>query len=378
MMLCTPRLITIFLAVLLVGGLIGTPVFATEQKMTIAITPPVFQVNLSHGDVWKSTVKVINLNPYALSIRVSVADMKKSNSSSFEVPIDSMEHWVDIPRGVLFLGAEKSIEIPFSVHVPYDAVPGGHYAFLLVGIEPEGGKYDGEGDVSSYVSSSLFVRVGGDIHEEGYFREFSTEKMFYGRAEVPFRIRFENVGNVHIRPNGMIDIYDVWGKKKTSLPVNKDDDVRVLFPRTSQVFSSRWKSDQGILETGFYRAEAQLRFGENNARVAKQSLYFFVVPFKEFALWILAMLCFLFIVGYGIRMYIRWALTLESRRFGLNTENQKKGADVLLTPFVEGIVDLRTINIINSTHQFTQRHKIILLGILCLFIALYVFWYVKK
>ncbi|MBI5153141.1 MAG: hypothetical protein HZA36_01645 [Parcubacteria group bacterium] len=340
----------LFISVFLTGVVMGTTSFASEKALSVAITPPVFQVNLSHGDVWKSTVKVINLNPYTLSVRVSVADMKKNeNSHSFETPIDSMERWVDVPKQVLFLGAEQSIEVPFAVHVPYDAPPGGHYAFLLVGIEPEtnGSTKQEEGGVSSYVSASLFVRVGGDIREEGDFREFSTEKMVYGKAEIPFRIRFENMGNVHIRPHGTITIYDVWGKKKAVIPVNEGKDVRVLFPHTLQTFSLRWMSDQGLLESGFYRAEAQLRFGENDARVVKNSLYFFVIPFKQIALWSFVLFFLLLCAGYVIRMYIRWALTLESRRLGLAPEvihaSQKEKKDILLSPLAERIIDLRSV-----------------------------------
>lgn len=361
----------VFFFVFFVGVIVASFSFATEEKMTVAITPPVFQVNLSHGDVWKSTVKIINLNPYSLFVRVSVADMKKGGSG-FETPVDSMERWVDVPRQVLFLGAEKSIDVPFSVSVPHDAPPGGHYAFILVGIETEDGKSKEGGGVSSYVSSSLFVRVGGDIHEEGDFREFSTEKMFYEKADVSFRIRFENTGNVHLRPYGIITIYDVWGKKRVELPVNEGGGARILFPHTLQIFSPRWVSDQGVLETGFYRAEAQLRFGDNDARVVRQALYFFVIPFKELIIGTSVLLIVLLFIGYVIRMYIRWMLTLEYRRLGLHTDAKNEKTNMFLTPLTEGVVDLRTMyTATRNGHLFSKKFVTILLGIFFIIAILY-------
>lgn len=361
----------VFISVFLAGVVMGTPSFAAEKTLTVAVAPPVFQVNLSNGDVWKSTLKVVNPNAYTMLVRVFVTDMKKGGVvNSFEIPVDSMERWVEVPKQQLFINPEQSIEVPFTIRVPYDAPPGGHYAFLLVGIEPEadGSPKKEEGGVSSYVSASLFVRVGGDIREGGDFREFSTEKIVYEKADVPFRIRFENVGNVHIRPHGAIVVYDIWGQQKMMLPINEGDNARVLFPRTLQVFSPHWVSDRGVLETGFYRAEAQLRFGENDARVVKNSLYFFVIPFKELAFGVIVLLMSLVSIGYAIRMYIRWALTLESRRLGLDTESidvlQREKRHVLLAPLAESIVDLRSAyQGVEIKKHFFKKYNIILLSI---------------
>ncbi|MEK7498885.1 MAG: hypothetical protein AAB611_03460, partial [Patescibacteria group bacterium] len=137
-------------------------------------------------------------------------------------------------------------------------------------------------------------------------------------------------------------------------------------------FFSSLGSDQGVLETGFYRAEAQLRFGDNDARVVRQALYFFVIPFKELIIGTSVLLIVLLFIGYVIRMYIRWMLTLEYRRLGLHTDAKNEKTNMFLTPLTEGVVDLRTMyTATRNGHLFSKKFVTILLGIFFIIAILY-------
>lgn len=310
-----------------------------EEKLSLTITPPLFQLAIGPGEVWQSSLKVVNTNPYDLTVYASLMDFEAQGEdgqgrfipilekNSFSLPpTASLASWIKISNEPIVVPTEKSMDIPFSVSVPSDAQPGGHYAAILIGTAPLAGAPSGSViKISSAVSSLFFARVKGDILEEGNIREFFTKKIFYQQPDVEFVLRFENSGNVHLLPQGEIVIYDMWGKEKGRIPINQNSDsFGNVLPRSVRKFNFLWQRDESIWEAGRYTAVATLSFGQNERQNISYTTSFWFVPLKPvlliFGILVLIVL-FTFLI---IRSYIRRSLARLERKLKISTKAYHK------------------------------------------------------
>jgi hypothetical protein len=344
--------------------------YAGNEKMSLTIAPPLFQLSLQPGESWSSSITVVNNNKYDLTVYAEPALFKPSGETGRPVFIENdrvkkgpitenindstLADWIEISDRPVKISREKTYKLPIKITVPKDAQPGGHYAAILIGNTPKKEKSDGGTlNVSSSIASLVFLTVAGDVNEDGCIREFATEKSIYEKAEAKFSLRFENKGNVHIQPAGDITIYNMFNKKRGYIPVNQADGYGNVLPGSVRKFIYKWKSDSGVWDIGRYRAEATIGFGSNKKQFVQSTLYFWVLPIVPLLKILIFVIGIVLFVGWSIKAYIKRAIVLESssaeeKKMSNNFYNEKKEDvklkfDTLLKPIVTGIVDLRNV-----------------------------------
>jgi len=335
----------LFCVVVLVGVLLPPSATAAEEKLTLSVTPPLFQLNIGPGEFWASSVRTINTNPYELTLYASVMNFEAQGETGQGkiTPIveedpgasgNSLAHWIEISKDPIIVPRETSAEIPFSVRIPPNAPPGGHYAAILVGTRPLHDPNEGSSiRVSSLVSSLLFVRVRGEVIEEGNIREFLTDKTFYQEADVTFTLRFENEGNVHLKPQGDISIYNMWGKERGKLFINHKTNFGNVLPKSTRKFIFEWKGEENFFEAGRYKAVTVLTFGKEARQNVSRTTYFWVVPLKPILAILGSFILFLTFAVFVIRLYIKRSIAVVQREYGLLSDSTRA--------VVNTVVDLR-------------------------------------
>ncbi len=311
-------------------------VWGEENELTLTIAPAFFRVQLSPGETWKSTLKVTNPNPYDLELVISSMNFRGEGESDrvklvpvserFEIPIDALTQWIEIPRVHVIVKREKSVEIPFAIRIPENASPGGHYGALVV----EGRSVRGKGEntdmslhVSEQIVSMLLLRVNGDVREEGLIREFSVDRMVHQKPDIDFTFRFENAGNVHIVPEGGVVVYDMWGNERGRISLHKEGETIVdILPRSIRSIPLKWVSN--VFELGLYRAEIAIQYGTDLKNHVSNRVYFFIFPpyILEGLVFIGTILIFLL---WGIRLYIKKVMMGEVFEVrGVKTQEQER------------------------------------------------------
>ena len=212
---------------------------STASQLTLSLTPPLFQVSLIPGQTWNSVLRVTNANSFNLTVYANTLNFQpngESGQGEFTPllngdPSGTLASWVQITSAPITIAPGKSSDVPFSISVPKNASPGGHYAAILMGTSPTTTNNDqSQVRVSSNVSSLLFVRIAGDIMEKGDIRTFVTDKSFYSKPDVNFTLRFQNFGNVDLQPQGQITIYNMWGKERGTIEINQNSDFGKCAP----------------------------------------------------------------------------------------------------------------------------------------------------
>lgn len=351
--------------------------FAVENDgLTLSITPPLFQLHVQPGQPWKSYIKVINSNPYELTVyahRENFAPKGEDGLGTF-IPLSesggeniTLGEWITITEDPIVIPAERSVDVPITVNVPEDAAPGGHFAAILVGTKPPQTGEASTVRTSQFVTSLFFIRVAGDIREAGSIREFSVDKAFHNEPEAEFSLRFENTGNVHLQPKGDITIYNMWGKERGFIPINQKSHFGNVLPTSIRKFDFAWKGESSIADIGRYTAIATLTFGESAHQNVDRSIHFWVIPVRATLLTVGGFLILAWLMFFMIRRYVRRALFLAgyestapaSRTMAAPAPQAKKHtsrARVLSGPLREGVLDLRrTIEDTRDAESALQR-----------------------
>jgi len=324
------KIILIIIACLFVFS----PVLA-QDSFTLSITPPLVKNNVSPGEKWKSSVKVVNNNSQEINAYVQVLDFKSGSESGtvefIKTPKDLSEQtkhllsgWIEIDPGPYTIGAYESRNIGFTINIPESAEPGGHYAAILTGTKPTEDKIEGSAiKISSLLGSLLLLNVNGEATESGRIREFSTDKKFYNKPDINLRVRFENTGSVHIQPQGEIRIINFLGKEKKIIPINHYTDFGNILPNSIRKWDFNWRADSSFWEMGRYRAVLELDFGEKAHESVDQTIYFWIINFKLLLITLSSVLFVFLLFLFLIKAYIRRAIKLTQKQAGIIVKNEK-------------------------------------------------------
>ena len=388
----------------------AAPARADESSLSVTVTPPLFQLSIGPGESWTSDLKIVNNNSYAVTYYAQVMDMQASGEdgqSKFIPLVDeandptlqtyALAGWVTIPPAPISVPPGASADLPFTVAIPQNAEPGGHYAAILVGTQPGGLNASGTlMKVSSYVSSLLFVNIKGNVVESGRIREFLTSQELYQTPQADFSLRFENTGNTHVRPQGDITIYNMWGKQRGQVLINQaaDNEFGNVLPSSIRRFEFQWQGDDNPFDIGLYSAVVTLAYGQESKQSATATTYFWVVPVVPVASTLGVFILFILLMVWFIRRYIRRALMLEQKRLGLSTPQApipvSHMVEALIEPIREGVIDLRSVTGKKSVpavaipapvskntvtaRQFIMKYKLFLAFVLVLVVGCVAGW----
>jgi hypothetical protein len=258
---------------------------------------------------------------------------------------DALANWIVVSNSAITVPSGQAVDVPFSVSIPLSASPGGHYAAILIGTgAPAAQAGESQVGVSSYISALIFVRVSGNIVESAQIHSFSTNKSLYQTPDVPFTINIQNTGNVHIRPTGMIQIYNAFGKERGEISINETSTLGYVLPSSSREFDVEWLGQPSLLDIGPYTAVLSLAYGENSTKSVTETIGFWILPIGQlsevaFFIIIAAMLCM-----YVLRRIVRKMLANEIGKYGdvpeKNSVAKAKNKKVMV-PKDDGTIDLR-------------------------------------
>lgn len=261
---------------------------ATAQEPTGAfiVHPARVELALSPGKEMGRDITLSNNTNAPLHVEVSFEDIAPSTQYSFaDDPVllvedkggrYSLREFISTPKVSFDILSGAEVILPITVRIPKDAEPGGRYGSVVIDFSPalpEGG--GSKVKVNGRVAALLFVRVEGEVKEEGKLTAFGlfnnarVVRSPSNDAPVRFQVAYENTGTVHLNPYGRVTLTDLSGRKQTTVippwPVlpgaTRMLEVDVLSP----------------LFPGYYKANLELNRGYENI-VDDREVRFWVIP----------------------------------------------------------------------------------------------------
>ncbi|MGB9598483.1 MAG: hypothetical protein ACPLZH_01390 [Minisyncoccales bacterium] len=284
-------------------------VFALEIEDTEQPVRNDFVVSPGKIEVW--------LDPGSSTVREFTITNRLGKDSSFQVEIEDFKGSRDIEKPVIFLGGEKGpyslkdylkpeasefslkhgqrVRFFFEISIPKDAEPGGRYGAVIISRQDSSGEKRGGVDVSvkERIAVLIFVRVRGPVREYGLLKDFLTSKRIYTKPSIPFKIYFENNGNVHLNPYGILKVKNLLGQTIAEIEVNPF----FVLPDSLKLREILWERN---FLFGYYQAELFLNRGYQDI-VDQKRITFWVFPLKYllvfFFLFLLLVIVFYWIIN---------------------------------------------------------------------------------
>ena len=277
----------------------------------LEIAPAIIEDAIEPGDTIAKELKVTNTSGNEETFFVEVLDIKgvqNGNQPIFaqdgEKTSFELSSWVTVSEEGVSIGSGETVTIPFVVTVPDQASPGSHFGGLFLTKEPPQLRNTGTG-VGFRVGTLLSFRIAGEVIEEARLREFSTNKILFSKPEVDFSMKVQNIGNVLIRPQGLLEIINVLDEDVAQLRVNEEGGA--VFPGTNRDFSVRWEGE-GIA-FGRYQALLSLVYGQEGRKTISGTLSLWILPLNIIVP-VAGGLTFFFLMGY---LLIRWHIRKRLR-----------------------------------------------------------------
>ena len=297
----------IFFRVLFVLSLAALFLIFPPGIQAVTVGPAKMEYSVGPGDVMKTTLFLMNETGEDAAFYPSFEKfIEEDGKKTFLKDESDLASWIETEAPVFLLAGEKK-NVPFTIKVPENAEPGGHFAVIWWSTAPPvGGK-----QVSIVTRAGILVmlRVSGDIREEGRLLSFSTasSKKIFWSFPVGFSVTFKNDGNVHLKPTGEITVKNILGRTKAVVKVNEY--LMQILPGSKRSFDVKWETARFAF--GPYKAEISLAYGESQKQVS-QSFWFVLIPLKTLIIVIFALLLVFFILPKGIKKYNQWIINKAS------------------------------------------------------------------
>ncbi len=234
--------------------------------------------------------------------------------------------WIGTQGSVVVIPGER-VNIPYSITIPADAVPGGYFAAIFFGSQPPETGAGSEVSIGGKVGSLVLLRVNGDVEEGGGLLEFGaglTSSKLFTSVPVPFSYRFNNTGGDRVIPRGEVTIKNVFGMHVVTIDANKTEGS--VLPGSVRKFDLNWgdamslpegeessffdivKFQAANLRVGLYKADLNISWGETNQN-STASTTIFMLPWQFLIVFFGALATLVFI----LKQYNRFIIARSKR-----------------------------------------------------------------
>ena len=275
-----------------------------------AIAPSVIEVSAARGEVVNQVIQVINVGATEQKYYLGVMKFEPKDDTgtprflSYEDDHDGLPLWINFPVKQVTVPANTKVDVPFQIVLPDDIASGGYYGAVTVSQAPSEVVATNGAVVEAKTASLVLLTVEGETVEKAALLDFSTE---VGAATLAYEYRIQNQGNVHVLPEGMVQVKNLLGMTAFDADANSGNG-RVL-PSSTRHYKGGAGEQGGYLERAMWQirhlavgpmsAELSLTYGNSEELMAETSGWF-PMPWEGISAMITGAIV-LILMGRGLR-----------------------------------------------------------------------------
>ncbi len=252
-----------------------------SAKNNIVITPTIFDRKAEVRDLLEFSVKLENkgsskVSLYPLVNDVFIEEGKQENFDPYTADKQtSLAKWTGISRGRIELFPGEEIEIPFTVQVYSEALPGKYHATIT--FSPGSSGVDAQENALKFNQPQIMLNIEVIEHiiEKAQIKKFKADKSFFLSFPISFSLEVENIGNREIKPEGFVYIYNRNGEEVGFTPINQAS--ASVASGQSGLFNIDWLAEKGL---GQYKAMITVEYGDQTRKDFQDTVYFWILPWK--------------------------------------------------------------------------------------------------
>lgn len=322
------------------------PGYAQEEvqesgKEGITVRPSLFESRVQPGQTVTHVINVTNKGDVATIYYPEIRDIASMDERGAPIWLDpdveksgaEMSQWTSFSHSSVFLQPGETIEVSVFISVPANAPNGGSFGMASFvknppGVEALGGN-SGLG-IGFTTGALIALAIGDDIIDDAALREFRPNPRIGGGPGVDFETSVENSGNSLIRPIGVIEVTNMFGKFTSSVSFNEAG--AAILPDVNRTYTTNWTGDGFLF--GRYTADIFISYGTKARHTLVGTTTFWVLPAKPLVFGLGGALVAFLIVLAWVRTYIRRKL----REAGASTEGRGSRPSSFIAIFISALI----------------------------------------
>lgn len=255
----------------------------------LTISPPIVEQEIKSGETKTNIIRISNPTDSLVEAYPTVMDFRAKGETGEPAFYESEEsagsyalsNWITFKEPKIAMAPEQVKEFSYTITVPTNAEPGGHYGAVFFATEPPESELQGsQVSLSTMIGSLVLIKVPGQIVEKAVVDEFKTNRKIYFKTPTILNTKIANLGNVHFKPRGDIEIKGWFGTPKDKITFNES--AGNVLPDSVRKFENKWQFS--AFAFGYFKAEENIIYGDAG-KTLTENVSFWILPW-----WILVVL----------------------------------------------------------------------------------------
>ena len=281
----------------------------------IILSPAIIEKEVHAGDTLSFSIKATNNKTsektfYIFASSFSASDDESGQPAFNDKQTSGVPSWFYFPENSITISPGERREIPVEVNVPGDATSGSNYGAIVVSeVNP---KVTGKGStvgVSQESAILVLFSVPGIVETKGNLLGIFPEKYIFWNSPIRLYTRFENLGNVYIKPTGLLEVYNMFDQKEAVIQINNG--FNNVLPSTVRKFENIWDPPKYlgfIPRIGRFRVESVVIYNNPTITTKVPPFYFWIIPYKFLIAVIGGFVVFCLVIYSFLQLYKKKAI----------------------------------------------------------------------
>lgn len=257
---------------------------AAADSGGFSISPAFQEIDLVQSDKKKEFfVKISNRTDAIQEIRLEAVDFEdsgepgevffsKDGNSDF-VKKYGLVSWIRLEKNIIVLEPQSEEKVLATIENRDSLSPGGHYVAVMATIgggKDENQDFSGVGLEQSIASLVFVKKIGGEI----YFldlKKISLPNIAFSLPE-KINLEFENSGNVHVVPRGIIEILGPFGRVLGKGVINRSS--AIILPGMVRAGNHTLDRRSALFFPGHYTVRVNYRYDGQDGFMTKETDFF--------------------------------------------------------------------------------------------------------
>ncbi|MDQ5982990.1 MAG: hypothetical protein QG549_988 [Patescibacteria group bacterium] len=260
------RYIYRFLSILFLATILATVAMSlgtvhaqgADSRESITMSPTNSQYTTSISGVINDKLTIVNDSKTAYDFIVYArpysVNNNEYNNPDFMTLAKSADlyAWVQFPQTKFHAEPNTTTYVNYSINVPANASPGGHYGVIFAEVQPLVAEGSGNQIIrKKRVGSIVYMTVNGEVKLSG---EIGAGSIPFWQVQPPLHttVVAKNTGNTHFTSNAILSVHDIFGNLKYQSRKNY-----FVLPNTVRTMDLNWDKAPWF---GLFKASTEQTF----------------------------------------------------------------------------------------------------------------------
>lgn len=249
----------------------------------IVISPPFVDVEIKTNDSHQEfNLTLTNNSQIEQTLNFSLVDfgsLDESGGVAFLTadnrPGDrkyALASWLSLEKDWVIIGPHKSQQIKITILNKESLSSGGHYGAVLATLKNDLGGQEEVG-LNQALATLIYVQKTGGEKKSLLLKNVEFNQNIFNLPKL-FKLKFENNGNVHLTPRGIVEIKNYQGKIIAKGIVNQNSGI--IIPESFRIFETKISKTPKFLWPGKYSAKISYRFDGKTDFISYEKNFWYI------------------------------------------------------------------------------------------------------